>query len=125
MNLRIPFISSFRFFLILVFSYSLLYTFFFFEFCTVLLAIIHQLSAKICFIMPSSFKEEDPRPEDEVEQNIIVIKPLSSEPVTYSTSLPSYCHGQAIFPTSMPISPVTTTTSSLPTPSFQGTSEDF
>ena len=75
--------------------------------------------------MPSSFKEEDPRPEDEVEQNIIVIRPLSSEPVTYSTSLPSYCHGQAIFPTSTPISPVTTTTSSLPTPSFQGSSEDF
>ena len=75
--------------------------------------------------MPSSFKEEDPRPEDEVEQNIIVIRPLSSKPVTYSTSLPSYCHGQAISPTSMPISPVTTTTSSLPTPSFQGSSEDF
>ena len=75
--------------------------------------------------MPSSFKEEDPRPEDEVEQNIIVIRPLSSEPVTYSTSLPSYCHGQANFLTSTPISPVTTTTSSLPTPSFQGTSEDF
>ena len=75
--------------------------------------------------MPSSFKEEDPRPEDEVEQNIIVIRPLSSEPVTYSTFLPSYCHGQAIFPTSTPISPVTTTTSSLPTPSFQGSSEDF
>ena len=60
-----------------------------------------------------------------MEQNIIVIRPLSSEPVTYSTSLPSYCHGQAISPTSMPISPVTTTTSSLPTPSFQGSSEDF
>ena len=75
--------------------------------------------------MPSSFKEEDPRPEDEVEQNIIVIRPLSSEPVTYSTSLPSYCHGQANFLTSTPISLVTTTTFSLPTPSFQGTSEDF
>ena len=76
-------------------------------------------------MMPSSFKEEDPRPEDEVEQEIIVIRPLSSEPATYSTSLPSCCYGQAIFPTSTPISSVTTTTSTLPTPSFQGSSEDF
>ena len=75
--------------------------------------------------MPSSFKEEDPRPEDEVEQEIIVIRPLSSEPVTYSASLPSCCYGQAIFPTSTPISSITTTTSTLPTPSFQGFSEDF
>ena len=75
--------------------------------------------------MPSSFKEEDPRPQDEVEQNIIVIRPLSSESVTHSTSLPSFCHGQANFPTSSPISPVTTTTSFLPTQSFQGTPEDF
>ena len=75
--------------------------------------------------MPSSFKEEDPRPEDEVEQEIIVIRPLSSEPATYSTSLPSCCYGQAIFPTSTPISSITTTTSTLPTPSFQGSSEDF
>ena len=72
--------------------------------------------------MPSSFKEEDPRPEDEVEQEIIVIRPLSSEPVTYSASLPSCCYGQAIFPTSTPI---TATISTLPTPSFQGSSEDF
>ena len=75
--------------------------------------------------MPSSFKEEDPRPEDEVEQEIIVIRPLSSEPTTYSTSLPSCCYGQAIFPTSTPIFSITTTTSTLPTSSFQGSSEDF
>ena len=75
--------------------------------------------------MPSSFKEEDPRPEDEVEQEIIVIRPLSSRPATYSASLPSCCYGQAIFPTSTPISSITTTTSTLPTPSFQGSSEDF
>ena len=75
--------------------------------------------------MPSSFKEEDPRLEDEVEQEIIVIRPLSSEPTTYSTSLPSCCYGQAIFPTPTPISSITTTTSTLPTPSFQGSSEDF
>ena len=76
-------------------------------------------------MVSSSFKEEDPRPEDEVEQEIIVIKPLSSEPATYSTSLPSCCYGQAIFPTPTPISSITTTTSTLPTPSFQGSSEDF
>ena len=75
--------------------------------------------------MPSSFKEEDPRPEDEVEQEIIVIRPLSSEPTTYSTSLPSSCYGQAIFPTPTPISSITTTISTLPTSSFQGSSEDF
>ena len=63
--------------------------------------------------MPSSFKEEDPRPEDEVEQEIIVIRPLSSEPATYSASLPSCCYAQAIFPTSTPISSITTTTSTL------------
>ena len=75
-------------------------------------------------MMPSSFKEEVPRPEDEVEQ-IIVIRPLSSEPTTYPTSLPSSCYGQAIFPTPTPISSITTTTSTLSTLSFQGSSEDF
>ena len=63
--------------------------------------------------MPSSFKEEDPRPEDEVEQEIIVIRPLSPEPATYSTSLPSCCYGQAIFPTPTPIFSITTTTVTL------------
>ena len=76
-------------------------------------------------MMPSSFKEEDPRPEDEVEQEIIVIRPLSSEPATYSTSLPSCCYGQAIFPTPTPIFSITTTTVTLPTPSFQDSFEDF
>ena len=76
-------------------------------------------------MMPSSFKEEDPRLEDEVEQEIIVIRPLSSEPATYSTSLPSNCYGQAIFPTPTPISSITNTTSTLPTSSFQGSSENF
>ena len=75
--------------------------------------------------MPSSFKEEDPRPEDEVEQEIIVIRPLSTEPSTYSTSLPSCCYGQAIFPTPTPIFSITTTTSTLPTPSFKDSFEDF
>ena len=76
-------------------------------------------------MMPSSFKEDDPRPEDEVEQEIIVIRPLSSEPATYSTSLPYCCYGQAIFPTATPIFSVTTTTVTLPTPSFQDSFEDF
>ena len=76
-------------------------------------------------MMPSSFKEEDPRLEDEVEQDIIVIRPLSSEPATYSTSLPSCCYGQAIFPTPTPIFSITTTTVTLPTPFFQDSFEDF
>ena len=61
-----------------------------------------------------------------MEQEIIVIRPLSSEPATYSTSFPSSCYGQAIFPTPTSISLITTTTTStLPTSSFQGSSEDF
>ena len=60
-----------------------------------------------------------------MEQEIIVIRPLSSEPATYSTSLPSCCYGQAIFPTPTPIFSITTTTTTLPTPSFQGSFEDF
>ena len=64
--------------------------------------------------------------EDEVEQEIIVIRPLSTELSTYSTSLPSCCYGQAIFPTPTPIfSITTTTTTTLPTLSFQDSFEDF
>ena len=63
--------------------------------------------------------------EDEGEQEIIVIRPLSTEPATYSTSLPSCCYGQAIFPTPTPIFSITTTTTTLPTPSFQDSFEDF
>ena len=76
-------------------------------------------------MMLSSFKEEDPRPEDEVEQEIIVIRPLSSEPATYSTSLSSSGYGSAIFPTPTLISSITTTTSTFSTSSFQGSSKDF
>ena len=77
-------------------------------------------------MMSSSFKEGVPRPEDEVEQEIIVIRPLSSEPATYSTSLPSSCYGLAIFPTSTLISSfTTTTTSTFSTSSFKGSSKDF
>ena len=60
-----------------------------------------------------------------MEQEIIVIRPLSTEPATYSTSLPSCCYGRAIFPTPTPIFSITTTTSTLPTPSFQDSFEDF
>ena len=77
--------------------------------------------------MPLSyfFKEEDPRLEDEVEQEIIVIRPLSTEPSTHSTCLPSCCYGQAIFPTPTPIFSITTNTFTLLTPSFQDPFEDF
>ena len=72
------------------------------------------------------FLEEDPRPEDEEDQEIIVIRPLSTELSTHSTSLPSYCYGQAIFPTPTPISSITTTTTTtLPTPSFQDSFKSF
>ena len=60
-----------------------------------------------------------------MEQEIIVIRPLSSEPTTNPTPLPSYCHGQAIFPTPTPIFSITTTTTSLSTPSFQDSFEIF
>ena len=58
-----------------------------------------------------------------MEQEIIVIRPLSTELSTYSTSLPSYCYGQDIFSTPTPISSITTTT--LPTPSFQDSFKSF
>ena len=56
----------------------------------------------------------------------IVIRPLSTELSTYSTSLPSYCYGQAIFSTPTPISSITATTiTTLPTPSFQDSFKNF
>ena len=113
MNPRIALMSSFKyFFLNISFSY---YLFFFIK----KKDLYHFIR---CF---SSFKEEVPRLKDEVEQEIIVIRPLSSEPATYLTSLPSSCYGQAIFPTPTSTSSITTTTSTLPTSSFQGSSEDF
>ena len=54
------------------------------------------------------------------------MRPLSTELSTYSTPLPSCCYGQAIFPTQTPIfSITTTTTTTLPTPSFQDSFKDF
>ena len=76
--------------------------------------------------MPSSFKDEDPRLEDEVQQEIIVIRSLSTEPAIHSISFPSCCYGQAIFPTPTPIFSITTTTTiTLPTLTFQDSFEDF
>ena len=76
--------------------------------------------------MSLSFLEEDPRPEDGEEQEIIMIRPPSTELSTHSTPLPSYCYGQAIFPTPAPISSITTTTTTtLPTPSFQDSFKNF
>ena len=61
-----------------------------------------------------------------MEQEIIVIRPLSTEPATHSISLPSCCYRQAIFPTPTPIFSITTTTTiTLPTPTFQNSFEDF
>ena len=61
-----------------------------------------------------------------MEQEIIVIRPLSTELSTYSTSLPSYCYGQAIFSTPTLTSSITTTiTTTLPTPSFQDSFKSF
>ena len=61
-----------------------------------------------------------------MEQEIIVIRPLSTELSTYSTSLPSYHYGQAIFPTPTPIPSITTTTTTtLPTLSFQDSFKSF
>ena len=51
---------------------------------------------------------------------------LSPELSSYSTSLPSYCYGQAIFSTPTPISSITTTTiTTQPTPSFQDFLKNF
>ena len=47
-----------------------------------------------------------------------MVSPSSREHSAVSTSTPPYSYGQAIFPTSFPIS--STTTTSLPAPSFQG-----
>ena len=58
-----------------------------------------------------------------MEQEIIVIRPLSAELSTHSTSLPSCCYGQAIFPTPTHISLTATTT--LPTSSFQDSFKSF
>ena len=61
-----------------------------------------------------------------MEQEIIVIRPLSTEPSTQSTSVPSYCYGQATFPTPTPIFSISTTTATtLPTPSFQDSFKSF
>ena len=61
-----------------------------------------------------------------MEQEILVIRPLSTELSTHSTFLSSYCYGQAIFPTPTPISSITTTTTTtLPTPSFQDSFKSF
>ena len=61
-----------------------------------------------------------------MEQEIIVIRPLSTELSTHSTSLPSYCYGQATFPAPIPIfSITTTTTTTLPSPSFQDSFKSF
>ena len=61
-----------------------------------------------------------------MEQEIIVIRPLSTEFSTYSTSFSSHCYGQAIFSTPTPIFSITTTTiTTLPTPSFQDSFQNF
>ena len=60
-----------------------------------------------------------------MEQEIIVIRPLSSEPAIYSTSPPSSRYGSDIFPTSTLTSTITTTTSTFSTSSFQGSPKDF
>ena len=71
------------------------------------------------------FLEEDPRPEDEEDQEIIVISPSPTGHPTHSTSFLSYSYGQAIFtPTAIPLTNTITTTT-LPTPSFQDFLKNF
>ena len=64
-----------------------------------------------------------------MEQEIIVIRPLSTELSTHSISFPPYCYGQATFPTPTPIFSITTTatttTTTLPTLSFQDSFKSF
>ena len=61
-----------------------------------------------------------------MEQEIIVIRPPSTELSTCSTSFPSYCYGQTISSTPIPISSITATAiTTLPTPSFQDSFKNF
>ena len=61
--------------------------------------------------------EENPKSDDEKDLGIIVVSPSSREHSADSTSTLPYSYGQAVFPTSSPIS--STTTTSLPIPSSQ------
>ena len=65
----------------------------------------------------SFLSEGDPKSDDEEDLEIIVVSPSSREHSADSTSTLPYSYGQAVFPTSSPIS--STTTTSLPALSFQ------
>ena len=69
------------------------------------------------------FLEENPKSDAEEDLEIIVISPSSREHSVDSTSILPYSHGQAVFPTSSPIS--STTTTSLPMPSSQDSFENL
>ena len=61
--------------------------------------------------------EENPKSDDEEALEIIVVSPSPREHSADSTSTLPYSYGQAVLPTSSPIS--STTTTSLPMPSSQ------
>ena len=81
----------------------------------------HFYILKFCIILLISlllfFLEGNPKSDDEEDLEIIVVSPSSREHSAYSTSTLPYSYGQAVFPTSSPIS--STTTTSLPMPSSQ------
>ena len=58
--------------------------------------------------------EENPKLDDEEDLEIIVVSPSSREHSADSTSTLPYSYGQAVFPTSSPISSTTTTSLHMP-----------
>ena len=80
--------------------------FYILKFCIILLIFL------LLFLL-----EENPKSDDEEDPEIIVVSPSSREHSADSTSTLPYSYGQAVFPTSSPISSITTT--SLPIPSSQ------
>ena len=85
---------------------------FFLKFCIILLISL------LLFLLEGS-----PKSDDEEDLEIIVVSPSSREHSADSTSTLPYSYGQAVFPTSSPIS--STTTTSLPMLSSQDSSKSL
>ena len=90
------------------------------EFCSDSITSIFTLKFVSLFFLISPLPfllEENPKSDDEEDLEIIVVSPSPRKHSADSTSTLPYSYGQAVFPTSSPIS--STTTTSLPMPSSQ------